>query len=271
MQLKRKWEQYREQRYEMAFMHYIAEKTNYRFIQKIGYGSYGITYLLEDKNSKKKVVMKRLRARGRKKKKIRNHFFFEMSVLDHLRDAHIPQIYGGGQIDDIPFYLMEYLEGQTFEELIFRENKQFTIEESLKIVEELFKIVSKIHEAGYVHRDLRIPNILSVNSKLRVIDFGLAVPIQQVDRRKIYNPKHLKTAQSDLYAIGHFLLFLLYSNYTVNERKDRPWQEELQLPNELEQFIERLLGIRDVFLGVTDAARQLDRIINNFEKQQNAI
>lgn len=271
MQLKRKWEQYREQRYEMAFMHYIAEKTNYRFIQKLGYGSYGITYLLEDKDIKKKFVMKRLRAKGRKNKKIRNHFFFEMSVLDHLRDSHIPRIYGGGQIDDIPFFFMDYIDGKTFEQLIFNEKKKYTINQSLKIVAELFQIVLKIHEAGYVHRDLRIPNILSVKDSLYVIDFGLAVPIQQVNRRKIYNPKHLKTAQSDLYAIGHFLLFLLYSSYEVKERKDRPWQEELQLPNELEQFIEKILGIRDVFLGVTDAARELDRIINNFEKQQNAI
>lgn len=265
------WDQYKERRYEIAFMRYLAESTSYRVIHKLGYGSYGITYLLEYKDCKKKAVLKRMRARGRKNKKIRNHFFFEIATLQHLKDQHIPKVLGGGQIEDIPFYIMEYIDAKTFEQLIFQDRKKFTLDESLEIVAELFKIVFTIHEAGYVHRDLRIPNILIVNGSLRIIDFGLAVPLQSEDLQHFRNPKKLKTPESDLYAIGHFLLFLLYSNYDITDRKERPWQEELQLPHEIEYLIERLLGIQKVFPNVTEASEELDRIRNYLSKQQRII
>lgn len=265
MDIQKNWNQYREKHYEIVFMRYIAEQTPYRVIRKLGYGSYGITYLLEDRKSEKKVVMKRLRARGKKKRKIRNHFFFEIATLQHLAEESFPKVFCGGQIEDIPFYIMEYMDGQTFEELIFQENKPFTVDESLKIVEELFEIVSKIHKAGYAHRDLRIPNILSVDGKLRIIDFGLAAPLQKEDKQlwRHRHPKRLKTPQSDLYAIGHFLLFLLYSTYHPTESKERSWQEELKLPFDIENFIERLLGIKEIFQNIPEAQNKLSQIRNH--------
>ena len=107
---------------------------------------------------------------------------------------------------------------------------KFSVEESLTIVKQLFEIVMTIHSHGIVHRDLRIPNILLRNGELYIIDFGLACYMkEQIPLDSIHNPKKIESYISDLYCIGHFLLYLLYSNYTPTRKKERCWQEELQL------------------------------------------
>lgn len=130
----------------------------------------------------------------------------------------------------------------------------FSLESSLTIVKQLLEIVMTIHSHGIVHRDLRIPNILLHDGQLYIIDFGLACYTKDQDHLDpIRNPKKTESYISDLYCIGHFLLYLLYSNYTPTEKKERCWQEELQLPPNVENYIERLLLIQPAFPS-TEAA-----------------
>jgi serine/threonine-protein kinase len=143
---------------------------------------------------------------------------------------------------------MDYIDGYTFEHLIFKMGKKFSVHESLKIAKQLLEIVITIHNHGIVHRDLRIPNILLRDGELYIIDFGLACYMKDDIRLDtVNNPKKRENYTSDLYYIGHFLLYLLYSSYTHNGKKAQCWQDELQLPLPVQNYIEHLLLIQPAF------------------------
>ncbi|MFP3917097.1 protein kinase [Lysinibacillus telephonicus] len=247
-----------EFKYHKIVKSYIENETDYHFIEQLGVGSYGIAYLIEESKSQKKYVLKRMKLKHRNNKKLRHKFQQEITMLKEMGLPRVPSVISHGELYDTPFYIMDYIDGQTFEQAIFRTGKSFSVEQSLNITKELLEIVVDFHKKGIVHRDLRIPNILLKEDALHIIDFGLAAYIKEnVDLEKIDNPKKLENHISDLYFIGHFLLFLLYSNFTPSERKERSWQEELQLPPEVENYIERLLLIRPAFSSAEEALAAL--------------
>lgn len=242
-----------EKKYDQIVKDYINQQTTYHFIEMIGLGSYGVAYLIEDAITKEKFVLKRMKAKHTQKKKLRKKFSQEISMLREIDLSNVPSVLFCGEIEKIPFYIMEYVDGQTFEKAIFNNGMHFSMDRSLHITKELLEIVLKIHKKGIVHRDLRIPNILLKDDQLYIIDFGLSTYMKDVRLEEINNPKRAENYISDLYFIGHFLLFLLYSNFTPTKKKERSWQEELELPPPITEFIERLLLIRSPFNSTEDA------------------
>ncbi len=163
----------------------------------------------------------------------------------------------------MPYFMMDYINGQTFEQLIFQEGVKFTVAQSLEITKQLLEQIILLHNHGIVHRDLRIPNILLVDQQLHIIDFGLATTLQKaVELSSIQNPKRAENHISDLYFVGHFLLFLLYSDFKPRKKKEDTWQQELNLPIEVKDFLERLLWIQDPFSSALEAYRSLPHLIN---------
>lgn len=250
-----------EKKYDQLVIDYITAETNYDFIEEIGVGAYGVAYLLEDSATHEKYVLKRMKTKHRHKKKIRHKFEQEIKILKETDLPNVPALISHGDIRDTPFYIMDYVEGKTFEQAIFREGQTFSVEQSLKITKELLEIIMEFHKKGIVHRDLRIPNILFKENRLNIIDFGLAAyKKNEVPIEEITNPKRTENHISDLYFIGHFLLFLLYSDYTPSKKKEQGWQEELLLPPEVINYIERLLLIRSPFSSAEDALQNLSLI-----------
>lgn len=250
-----------EKKYDQLVKDYIAAETIYEFIEEIGIGAYGVAYLLEDHSTQDKYVLKRMRTKHRHKKKIRQKFHQEIKILKEIELPNVPALISHGEIRDTPFYIMDYIEGKTFEQAIFQEGLTFSLEQSFQITRELLELVIQFHQKGIVHRDLRIPNILFRENKLNIIDFGLAAYMKcEVPIDGITNPKRAENHISDLYFIGHFLLFLLYSDYTPSKKKEHSWQEELQLPAEAVNYIERLLFIGPPFSSAEAALQSLPRI-----------
>lgn len=182
-------------------------------------------------------------------------------MLEQFMLPFIPSIKTKGTIQDMPFFVMDFIDGRTFEQLIFRDGQVFSLAEALTITQQLIIQVIALHTKGIVHRDLRIPNILLVEDKLHIIDFGLATYIKKVDLITIRNPKQAKNHISDLYFIGHFLLFLLYSTYEPTSRKAKSWQEELSLPTEVTCYLEKLLCISEPFQNTTEALQSIQSLL----------
>lgn len=250
-----------EKKYHHLFYAAIEEMGPYEVVQLLGRGSYGFAYLVRNKATNNQFVLKRLRRKHIKKKKIVRNFQQEIAFLQKEIHPNIPAIKQVGNIAGIPYFSMDYIEGKTFEQIIFGDGTTFSVEESLVIVGQLLEIVTTIHNHGIVHRDLRIPNILLRNKELVIIDFGLACFLDsECDYRQVKNPKKAPSYISDLYNIGHFLLFLLYSNYTPTHRKERSWQEELQLPNQVQNYLEKLLLLQPPFSNAQEAYHTLNRL-----------
>jgi serine/threonine protein kinase len=247
-----------EKKYDQLVKNYIKNETSYVFMEEIGVGAYGVAYLLEDSTTQKKLVLKRMKTKHRHKKTIHRKFEQEVNILREIGLPNVPSLISSGTIQDVPFYIMDYVEGQTFEQAIFIDGKVFSLENSLQITKELLEIIIEFHKKGIVHRDLRIPNIILKNNALNIIDFGLAAYMKNdMKLEEVDNPKRVENHISDLYFIGHFLLFLLYSNYTPTKKREHCWQEELQLPTEVVNYIERLLLIGPAFSSAEDALKSI--------------
>ncbi|MGE6752388.1 serine/threonine protein kinase [Rossellomorea sp. NPDC071047] len=236
----------------------------YHIIRLVGKGSYGTTYSVIDHSSGKEAILKRIRPY---KKLFSNHAQYvqnEMNALQTLSHPAFPSVYTTGKYRKTPYFVMEKMRGHTFEELIFKEGKTYSEGESLKLGVQLVILVQWIHENGYVHRDLRIPNILLDHETLQIIDFGLACEMDATSetiRGKHKDYMRDKSRKSDFYAIGHFLLFLLYSSYEPKMKKERSWEEELTIHHDTRMVIRRLLQIDSGFRDAEELLVELSRVI----------
>lgn len=224
----------------------------------LGKGSYGMTYYAVDQKTAERIVVKQLRKRKHKTNK--QGFIKEAEMLSSLSHPSIPKCLDFVQDKDELFLMMELIEGKNFEELILGESKTISEKESLHYLLEVLKIVRYLHDHQLIHRDLRLPNILLKNDQLFIIDLGLAAFLNEKQKTPA-KEKHGSlekqlfrdlSVESDFYALGHFLLFLLYSNFTPTSKKERSWEEELTLTNETKQIIRRLLKLEPCYEKVDE-------------------
>lgn len=243
---------------------------HYRINSVIGMGSYGFTYLVTDLNTGEEKVLKQLRKSKRKLASGRKSFQDEQAILREITHPCIPQLFHSFVWNDEPFFVMAYIQGKTFEQLIFEEQYVYTEEIAFSIICDILRVVSHFHNQGIVHRDLRIPNILTEDGCIYIVDFGLACRMGEKDQREetFFGEKQYMREvhyRSDFYALGHFLLFLLYSGYTPVSKKERPWYEELPLSDEGRSIIMRMLRIETPY----ENAEELMNHIETMKKGRN--
>lgn len=126
----------------------------------------------------------------------------------------------------VPFFTMEFLEGETLAELI-RRTGRLDPDRALPIAVRIAEALDAVHSAGIVHRDLKSANIiLGRDGRVVVTDFGLAkqtltdvtltrgdflgsppyVSPEQVEGREA-------TASSDIFSFGVVLYEMMTSAY----------------------------------------------------------
>jgi serine/threonine protein kinase len=227
----------------------IAER--YKVITHLGAGSYGHSYLVYDQICRQKKVLKALRLHKRLTQSGRSDFELEKVLLNSIDHPGFPNYFEGGTFNNIPFYTMEFIDGLNFEQFIFAEGKRIPEKEAFQIVYELLNPIEYLHNHKIIHRDIRIPNVISDGTKIRLIDLGLGrhldgeTAFQKTNR---YNIRKENNFQADFYGLGHFLLFLLYSNFTFPKNKqEKSWEEELEISNQAKHIIRRLLQIEPVY------------------------
>ena len=205
---------------------------DYTIIKIIGEGRYGIVYLCE-KNTNKKYVIKQLKKDMIEKSK--KKLFYEEEIMKSLDNEKFPKFIEKFDYDNTRYYVIEYIEGKDFYELLYFDEYEFTRNEIYDISEKILNIIINLQEKNIVHRDIRISNVIMNEKKdLVLIDFGLA--------RYIDDEKYRK--EIDYWYMADFLLHLYYSSYDEGmELEEKPWYEELDLNNEELIFMKRLMGI----------------------------
>lgn len=237
-----------------------------RYIVKttLGMGSYGITYLAQDRETNQTVVLKQMRKR--KNRSDLQSFQKEKEILKTLNHPDIPSFYEEFAIDHEQFLVMEYKKGETFEQLIFQHGKKFAEGDAFYYLKHILEIVRYIHNQKIVHRDLRIPNILLHDDRISIIDFGLArfISDEQEENFDQWEPEKQRMReiryQTDFYALGHFLLFLLYSSFEPMDKKERSWEEELTISSEGKRIIKKLFRMEGCYQSAEDILNDIERL-----------
>ncbi|WP_071394507.1 serine/threonine protein kinase [Bacillus tuaregi] len=234
--------------------------SRYKVKDFLGRGSYGSSYLVYDTQEKSQVVLKLLRVHRRWKKSGRLAFEHEQELLKEINHPYFPKFFEKGEYNSKPYFTMEYVNGKTFEELIFEEGKVYGEKEAFQIGLELLKMMEWLHDNGIIHRDIRIPNVMLCENRLRLIDFGLA---RRFEKKKLgpfslNQIKRILSPISDFYALGHFLLFLLYSSYEVKENEqERSWEDELDISIQAKGIIRKLLAIDEPYQSCQEIAQDV--------------
>jgi serine/threonine protein kinase, bacterial len=236
----------------------------------LGMGSYGISYVAWDLVNNFDVVLKQARKTKMKMEKGKKAFAYEAGLLETLSHPNIPSLHEVIQNKQGHFLVMDYIQGDTFEDLIFREGKSFSEREMLNIVLNILDIAAYFHGRGIVHRDLRIPNILSVDGQIFIIDFGLARFLHDVPEEiedELIEKKLMReiSVQSDMYALGHFMLFLLYSGYEPTSLEEKSWEEELNLSDDLTRMIRKMLKLDPPYESVESLREEIIHYLDGNE------
>ena len=237
--------------FEKPFPKDLLIADRYKVITHLGAGAYGHSYMVYDLVRRQKKVLNALRFHKRLTQSGRSDFELEKVLLNSIDHPGFPSYFEGGSFNNIPFYTMEFIEGMNFEQLIFVEGKKIPEKEAFQIVSELLNSIEYLHNHQIIHRDIRIPNVISDGAKIRLIDLGLGRHFEletAVQTTRDYNLRKEVHCQADFYGLGHFLLFLLYSNFTFpNSKQEKSWEEELEISNQAKHIIRRLLQIESAF------------------------
>lgn len=96
----------------------------------------------------------------------------EIAVLVKLQHPHIVPIIGMGATDDIIWYVMPYIPGESLEERL--RPGLLPLREGLHVLHEVADALAHAHEIGVVHRDLKPANVLFQSGHAVLADFGVA-------------------------------------------------------------------------------------------------
>lgn len=239
--------------------------TRYTVESLLGEGSYGLTYRCRDSRNGAFLAIKQ--SRPSKKTLGRAMLRKECDILRSMNHPNIPACHDYFEYKGSNWLVTDYIEGKTLEDVIFDEHIVYGERECLATTLRLMELVAHVHLRGYVHLDLRIPNVILQNEDLYLIDFGLARRIGDVEmvpeQRKLKTeevPKRMPPViASDLCDIGQLMLFMLYSSYRPEPGKEeRSWREELDLSSEMLHILSRLLGEQEPYSDTAVFVREAE-------------
>ncbi|MDB4891465.1 MAG: hypothetical protein JWL61_3320 [Gemmatimonadetes bacterium] len=157
--------------------------SRYRVEAELGRGAMGTVYRARDLQLDRDVAMKVLHVSLTNDVGILR-FQSEIRIAAGLHHPNIIGVFDSGTTDGRLFYVMEYLGGESLRQALQRE-KQLSVERALEITEQVASALQFAHDAGVVHRDVKPENIILTDGGARVVDFGLARMLSDIDAQRL--------------------------------------------------------------------------------------
>ena len=148
---------------------------SYRIEKEIGRGGMGAVYeaLRADNEFNKRAAIKLVK-RGMDTDFILRRFRKERQILAALDHPHIGGLLDGGTTEDgLPYFVMEFIEGQPL--YVYCDNHKLNITQRLKLFRSICDAVHYAHQKQVVHRDIKPSNVLVTSEGIpKLLDFGIA-------------------------------------------------------------------------------------------------
>ncbi len=222
----------------------------YLIVEEIGRGGMGIVFRAEREGGEfeQHVAVKVLK-RGLDTEEIVRRFYRERQILASLNHPNIARLLDGGTTEDgLPYFVMEYIDGLPL--VKYCEVNNCSLEEKIRLFQEICSAVSYAHKHLIVHRDLKPDNILVTDDgEPKLLDFGLArivdaaAPDDQTQTAfRAFTPGYASPEQllggevttvSDIYSLG-IVLYELLTNERPFYFKGKSLDEIIKIITELE-------------------------------------
>jgi serine/threonine protein kinase len=151
---------------------------NYRVVSLLGEGGMGVVYLAQHPVIGRKVAIKLLHAALARDPDIVSRFFNEARAIHMIAQENIVEILDFGQTTDgQPYFIMEYLTGESLSEAVGRGPMAPVAVEEIGV--QMCRALGAAHAKGIVHRDLKPHNVQLVDKgdgglHVKILDFGVA-------------------------------------------------------------------------------------------------
>ncbi len=154
---------------------------NYTLVRKLGDGGFATVYLAQHTVLEKKAAVKLLLGEWVEEQDVVTRFFDEArtmeSVSEHPNIVKIIDIATKEKCQEEglpPYFIMEYLEGKSLEDLM-KSTDGFSLEEIVKIMDSALSALQFCHDHGVVHRDIKPSNfMMDADGNVKLTDFGIA-------------------------------------------------------------------------------------------------
>jgi eukaryotic-like serine/threonine-protein kinase len=195
----------------------------YTLERELGAGGMATVYLATDVRHDREVAIKVLHPElsasiGAER------FEREIKLAAKLQHPHILGLYDSGETDNLLYYVMPFVKGESLRDRLNREG-QLTIDDAIQITLEVADALGHAHAQGIVHRDIKPENILLSGGHALVADFGIARAATEAGGHKLTQtgmavgtPVYMAPEQavgdavgptSDLYSLGCVLYEML--------------------------------------------------------------
>ncbi|HEX4808488.1 MAG TPA: serine/threonine-protein kinase [Bryobacteraceae bacterium] len=221
-----------------------TEVGGYRIEAKIGEGGMGTVYRAIETNLERRVAVKILNADLAHNAAIAERFRSEARAQANLNHTNIAVLYSFVMHDNRAMMVMEYVEGETFQQIIERRGL-IPSNEAIPWFKQALLGVGAAHRMGVIHRDIK-PSNLMLNSHgiVKVMDFGIAKVIgergltrtgSQVGTVYYMSPEQIKgervDVRSDIYSLGVTLYEMLTAHVPFGSNTDfRVLTDHVQTP-----------------------------------------
>jgi serine/threonine-protein kinase len=153
----------------------LAER--YQDIQLAGEGAMGTVYRAADPRLGRPIALKLLK---RGDATLARRFVSEARSQARIQHEHVCRIYEAGEADGEPYIVMQFIDGEPLSRL----RDRLTLEQQVKLIQEVSTAVHEAHRLGMIHRDIKPANILVEQRedgtwKPYVVDFGLARQVEE--------------------------------------------------------------------------------------------
>lgn len=166
-----------------------------------------------------------------------DRFRRERQVLADLRHPNIAALLDGGvDTQGVPYFVMELVDGLPVTEHC--DQAKLSVDDRLRIFEQVVAAVAAAHSRLVVHRDLKPPNILVTDGgSAKLVDFGIAKLLDEPDdvgvtatHDRVLTPRYAApeqvlggeiTTATDVYGLGAVLYELLSGCRTFTDEEIR--------------------------------------------------
>jgi serine/threonine protein kinase len=162
------------------FEHYELVRADDGTPVELGRGAMGVTYKAFDVDLRCPVALKVISERYLGDESARLRFLREARAAARLRHSNVASVLHLGRTGQNYFYAMEFVEGETLENLINRSGR-LEVKLALEIAPQVAAGLAAVHKQKLVHRDIK-PSNITVNFEegstvmAKIIDLGLTKP-----------------------------------------------------------------------------------------------
>jgi serine/threonine protein kinase len=253
---------------------YEGEVLDSRYLveEMIGEGGMGVVYRGRHLVVGREVAIKFLSSEFSTQKDIVTRFYREAQTAAAIGHKNIIDILDVGITDrHEPYFVMEYLEGESLSSLLMR-TEPVDLGAAAAILEQVLLAVSAAHGKGVVHRDLKPDNIFLVpdgvddSITIKLIDFGISKFLNMAENDKLtragsalgtpcyMSPEQVSCSlevdhRSDIYSIGVLFFEML--------TKDTPHTGANHQEMMMKILTEAPRNPSDLYPGFPEAARPI--------------